>query len=175
MPSAPVTWGGPPRWSTPFCSPTLRGTHRGPGSRKAWEMPGCFPSRTWPERRASARPPSRSPSRLAWAGLAEVSPAGGAVADILVKPGPLSAEEERVLSEALDLRARAARAHLDAIGRYANLATCRREHLLSHFGDSAALGAAPCGGCDVCAHAPDSTPPHRRVEGRWPRSPPSSA
>jgi hypothetical protein len=80
-----------------------------------------------------------------------------------------------VLSEALDLRARAARAHLDAIGRYANLATCRREHLLSHFGDSAALGAAPCGGCDVCAHAPDSAPPHRRVEGRWPRSPPSSA
>ena len=48
-------------------------------------------------------------SRLAWAGLAEVSPAGGAVADILVKPGPLSAEEERVLSEALDLRGRPAR------------------------------------------------------------------
>jgi ATP-dependent DNA helicase RecQ len=88
------------------------------------------------------------------------------VADILVKPGPLSTEEERVLSEALDFRGRAARAHLDAIGRYANLATCRREHLLSHFGDSAALGAAPCGGCDVCNPRPglDAPPsPGRRA------------
>lgn len=89
-------------------------------------------------------------SRLVAAGLAEISPSGGAVSDVLIKPGPLSAAEERLLSEVLGAQARAARAHLDAIGRYANLTTCRREHLLSHFGDSAASGAAPCGGCDVC-------------------------
>ena len=51
MPPAPAPWGGPPRRSTPFCSPTHRGTHRGPGSRKARETPRCFSSRTWPERR----------------------------------------------------------------------------------------------------------------------------
>ena len=89
-------------------------------------------------------------SRLAGAGLADVSPARGVVSDVLIKPGPLSAAEERLLSGVLDARRRAARSHLDAIGRYANLTTCRREHLLSHFGDSSARGAAPCGGCDVC-------------------------
>ena len=93
-------------------------------------------------------------SRLAGAGLADVSPARGVVSDVLIKPGPLSAEEARLLSGVLDARRRAARSHLDAIGRYANLTTCRREHLLSHFGDSSALGAAPCGGCDVCDSRP---------------------
>jgi hypothetical protein len=92
--------------------------------------------------------------RLAGAGLADVSPARGVVSDVLIKPGPLKADEARLLSGVLDARRRAARAHLDAIGRYANLTTCRREHLLSHFGDSAALRAAPCGGCDVCDSRP---------------------
>ena len=93
-------------------------------------------------------------SRLAGAGLADVSPARGVVSDVLIKPGPLSAEEARLLSGVLDARRRAARSHLDAIGRYANLTTCRREHLLSHFGDSSARRAAPCGGCDVCDSRP---------------------
>jgi len=31
---------------------------------------------------------------------------------------------------------------------YVNLTTCRREHLLRHFGDSEPV--APCGACDVC-------------------------
>jgi len=89
-------------------------------------------------------------SRLAGAGLADVSPARGVVSDVLIKPGPLKAGEARLLSGVLDARRRAARSHLDAIGRYTNLTTCRREHLLSYFGDSSARAAAPCGGCDVC-------------------------
>jgi ATP-dependent DNA helicase RecQ len=104
--------------------------------------------------------------RLAASGMAEISPARGAVSDVLIKPGPLGAAEERLLSDFLDPRAGAARARLDGIGRYANLTTCRRQHLLSHFGDPAALGAVPCGACDVCNPRPglDARPsPGRRA------------
>jgi len=91
-------------------------------------------------------------ARLAAAGLADLSPAGGTVSDVLVKPGPLTEREMRTLCGRLERQGRAARGHLEAIRRYANLTTCRREHLLGHFGDpEAAHRAAPCGGCDVCS------------------------
>ncbi|MDP9474376.1 MAG: RecQ family zinc-binding domain-containing protein [Actinomycetota bacterium] len=91
-------------------------------------------------------------ARLAAAGLADVSPAGGTVSDVLVKPSPLTEREMRTLCGRLERQGRAARGHLEAIRRYANLTTCRREHLLGHFGDpEAAHRAAPCGGCDVCS------------------------
>jgi ATP-dependent DNA helicase RecQ len=41
---------------------------------------------------------------------------------------------------------------LEKMQAYAELQSCRREYLLSYFGDAEV--STPCGACDVCAAAP---------------------
>ncbi|MEO3388069.1 DNA helicase RecQ [Mesorhizobium sp. CAU 1741] len=53
-------------------------------------------------------------------------------------------------SEAPDIRKRTERQKLDALLGLAETAGCRRQVLLSYFGDR----CAPCGNCDTCAHPP---------------------
>src|SRR5215204_1400604 len=48
----------------------------------------------------------------------------------------------------LKSRTRAAYDQIRGVETYATLETCRREHLLRHFGDTQEV--APCAGCDVC-------------------------
>ncbi|MGF1472956.1 MAG: ATP-dependent DNA helicase RecQ [Rubrobacteraceae bacterium] len=74
----------------------------------------------------------------------------GILADLLVKPGPLSRRELLELTKRFEGRSAIEARHLEEIGRYASLTTCRRSRLLSYFGDGAARLVAPCDGCDVC-------------------------
>ena len=61
---------------------------------------------------------------------------------------PLDANNRRRIAARLKNMSRTAYSQLDGVEAYANLKTCRREHLLRHFGDAEEV--APCDGCDVC-------------------------
>ena len=74
----------------------------------------------------------------------------GVLADLLIKPGPLSGRELRRLEKRFEARSAVEVRHLEDIGNYASLRTCRRARLLSYFGDDNAELVAPCDGCDVC-------------------------
>src|SRR5215207_7752253 len=54
----------------------------------------------------------------------------------------------RPVAAQLKSRTRAAYDQIRGVETYATLETCRREHLLRHFGDTQEV--APCAGCDVC-------------------------
>jgi ATP-dependent DNA helicase RecQ len=56
-------------------------------------------------------------------------------------------------SESGEERKRVERAKLDALLGYAEIATCRRRHLLGYFGET---HAGHCGNCDNCTHPPVS-------------------
>ncbi|MCA1701866.1 MAG: RecQ family zinc-binding domain-containing protein [Actinobacteria bacterium] len=88
-------------------------------------------------------------SRLMATGLLDAAPRG-VIADVLIKPGPLSRRELTELRRRFELRAAVEARQLEDVGRYASLTTCRRARLLSHFGDETAEFVAPCDGCDVC-------------------------
>ncbi|MDP9485782.1 MAG: RecQ family ATP-dependent DNA helicase [Actinomycetota bacterium] len=74
----------------------------------------------------------------------------GSRADVVLKaeeltPKDLEALEERFLDAALkEIR------HLEDVENYTSPSSCRRQRLLSYFGDEAAGSVAPCDGCDVC-------------------------
>ena len=56
--------------------------------------------------------------------------------------------QPRNIARRLKNRANTAYAQIRDVESFANLRTCRREHLLRHFGDMEEV--APCAGCDVC-------------------------
>ena len=74
----------------------------------------------------------------------------GVLADVLIKPGPLNGRELRKLQKRFESRSAVEVGHLEDIGHYASLKTCRRARLLSYFGDGDAELVAPCDGCDIC-------------------------
>jgi ATP-dependent DNA helicase RecQ len=80
-------------------------------------------------------------------GVVEIIPRGSLV-DVRLKTSSLDADSRRSIAGRLRNRANTAYAQIRDVESYANLRTCRREHLLRHFGDKEEV--APCGGCDVC-------------------------
>ncbi len=93
--------------------------------------------------------------RLMVDGLVEATPRGS-LADIRLKTSGLNDESRSAIAARLKSRTRAAYDQIRTVETYATLSTCRREHLLRHFGDAEEV--APCAGCDVClgeAHAVD--------------------
>ena len=80
-------------------------------------------------------------------GIVEAVPRGSLV-DVRLKTTSLDGESHREIASRLKGRASNAYAQIRAVEAYANLTSCRREHLLRHFGD--AEDVAPCSGCDVC-------------------------
>ena len=110
-------------------------------------------------------------TRLAARGVVRVR-GRGVLADLLVKPGPLSRRELLELTKRFEGRSAIETRHLEEIGRYASLTTCRRSRLLSYFGDGAAKLVAPCAGCDICntrgagRNASKGSRKHDRTRGR---------
>jgi ATP-dependent DNA helicase RecQ len=80
-------------------------------------------------------------------GSVEAVPRGSLV-DVRVRGEALGGSNLRAIGARLKARTRAAYDQIRDVEGYANLTTCRREHLLRHFGDDEEV--APCGGCDVC-------------------------
>ncbi len=99
-------------------------------------------------RRAAVSPAVAQGSvyRMMVEGIAEAVPRGSLV-DVRLKTA-LDAGNRRRISTRLKNLSRTAYDHLRHVESYANLQTCRREHLLRHFGDAEEV--APCVGCDVC-------------------------
>lgn len=94
----------------------------------------------------------------------------GILADLLVKPGPLSRRELGELTKRFEERSAIEARHLEEIGRYASLTTCRRARLLSYFGDGAAKLVAPCDGCDICNASNDGPNRSRKYNRIWDRA-----
>jgi len=80
-------------------------------------------------------------------GIVEAVPRGSLV-DVRLKAPSLDADSRRTIAARLKNRANTAYAQIRDVESFADLRTCRREHLLRHFGDEEEV--APCGGCDVC-------------------------
>jgi len=80
-------------------------------------------------------------------GVAEVVPQGSLV-DVRLKTTTLDGRSRRIIASRLKSHSKTAYAQIRDVETYANLTTCRREHLLRHFGDKEVV--APCDGCDVC-------------------------
>lgn len=100
-------------------------------------------------RRAGVRPVVAQSAlfRLMTDGFVEAVPRGSLV-DVRVGGGALGPGEFGGVAARLKARTRAAYDRIRDVEEYANLRTCRREHLLRHFGDEEEV--APCAGCDVC-------------------------
>jgi ATP-dependent DNA helicase RecQ len=80
----------------------------------------------------------------------------GSLADVRLKKESLDERSRRSIAARLKSRTRAAYDQIRTVEAYAALRTCRREHLLRHFGDMQEV--APCAGCDVCLGEVDETP-----------------
>lgn len=80
-------------------------------------------------------------------GVVEAVPRGTLV-DVRLKAASLDAESRRDIASRLKDRAQVAYAQIRDVESYATLESCRREHLLRHFGDTEEV--APCAGCDFC-------------------------
>ncbi|MCA1715683.1 MAG: HRDC domain-containing protein [Actinobacteria bacterium] len=80
----------------------------------------------------------------------------GSLADIRLKNESLDEGNRRSIAARLKSRTRAAYDQIRTVETYATLGTCRREHLLRHFGDTQEV--APCAGCDVCLGEVDEAP-----------------
>jgi ATP-dependent DNA helicase RecQ len=80
-------------------------------------------------------------------GVVEIIPRGSLV-DVRLKTFSLHNDSRRNIAGRLKNRANTAYAQIRDVESFANLRTCRREHLLRHFGDMEEV--APCAGCDVC-------------------------
>jgi ATP-dependent DNA helicase RecQ len=96
-------------------------------------------------------------------GAAEIIPRGSVV-DVRLKASMLDVRSRRTIAGRLKSRANAAYAQIRDVEAYTNLTTCRREHLLRHFGDTEPV--APCGACDVCLGEAEISrePPHAAPE-----------
>ena len=80
-------------------------------------------------------------------GVVEVVPRGSLV-DVRLKTSVARRRQPPQHRGRLKNRANTAYAQIRDVESFANLRTCRREHLLRHFGDKEEV--APCAGCDVC-------------------------
>src|SRR5829696_280565 len=80
-------------------------------------------------------------------GVAEIIPRGSLV-DVRLKTFSLAEDSRRNIAGRLKNRAKTAYAQIRDVESFAALRTCRREHLLRHFGDMEKV--APCAGCDIC-------------------------
>jgi ATP-dependent DNA helicase RecQ len=80
-------------------------------------------------------------------GVVEVIPRGSLV-DVRLKTFSLDNDSRRNIAGRLKNRANTAYAQIRDVESFANLRTCRREHLLRHFGDMEEV--APCAACDIC-------------------------
>ena len=85
--------------------------------------------------------------RLMVDGLVDATPRGS-LADIRLKISGLTDEDRAAIASRLKSRTRSAYDQIRTVETYTTLSTCRREHLLRHFGDTEEV--APCAGCDVC-------------------------
>lgn len=115
-------------------------------------------------RRAAVSPAVAQGSvyRMMVDGIAEVIPRGSLV-DVRLKK-TLDASNRHSISSRLKGLSGTAYDHLRQVESYANLRTCRREHLLRHFGDPEEV--APCAGCDVClGDATESAPEPAVAQG----------
>jgi ATP-dependent DNA helicase RecQ len=116
-------------------------------------------------RRADVRPAVAQGAlyRMMVDGVAEIIPRGSVV-DVRLKASMLDARSHRTIAGRLKSRAKAAYAQIRGVEAYTNLTTCRREHLLRHFGDTEPV--APCGACDVCLGEAEMSrePPHAGPE-----------
>ncbi len=108
-------------------------------------------------RRAGVRPVVAQTAlfKLMAEGMVEAVPRGS-LADIRLKNESLDEGSRRSIAARLKSRTRAAYDQIRTVETYATLETCRREHLLRHFGD--AQEVAPCAGCDVCLGEVDEAP-----------------
>jgi ATP-dependent DNA helicase RecQ len=79
----------------------------------------------------------------------------GSLVDIRLKEESLDGGSRGAIAARLKSRTRAAYDQVRGVETYATLETCRREHLLRHFGDTQEV--APCAGCDVCLGETDGT------------------
>jgi ATP-dependent DNA helicase RecQ len=80
-------------------------------------------------------------------GVVEAVPRGSLV-DVRLRTTSLDDDSRRTIAARLKNRDNMAYAQIRDVESYAALRTCRREHLLRHFGDQEEV--APCAGCDVC-------------------------
>ena len=78
----------------------------------------------------------------------------GSRADVLLKVEELTPKDLEALEERFSEAALKEIRHLDDVENYTSLSSCRRQRLLSYFGDEAAGEVAPCDGCDVCRNRP---------------------
>src|ERR671917_2070912 len=108
-------------------------------------------------RRAGVRPVVAQTAlfKLMADGTVEAVPRGS-LADIRLKNESLDEGSRRSIAARLKSRTRAAYDQIRTVETYAALETCRREHLLRHFGDGQEV--APCAGCDICLGEVDETP-----------------
>lgn len=108
-------------------------------------------------RRAGVRPAVAQGAvfRMMVDGIAEAIPRGSLV-DVRLKVPSLDNRSLRSIAARLKGHSSTAYAQLRDVETYANLRTCRREHLLRHFGDREEV--APCAGCDVCLGEADVAP-----------------
>jgi len=113
-------------------------------------------------RRAGVRPAVAQGAlyRMMVDGMAEVVPRGSVV-DVRLKASALDARSRRTIAGRLKSHANAAYAQIRDVEAYVNLTSCRREHLLRHFGDTEQV--APCGACDVCLGTAETPGESRRA------------
>jgi ATP-dependent DNA helicase RecQ len=95
-------------------------------------------------------------------GVVEIIPRGSLV-DVRLKTFSLDNDSRRNIAGRLKNRANTAYAQIRDVESFAHQRTCRREHLLRHFGDMEEV--APCAGCDVCL---GETEEHVRTAGLSP-------
>jgi ATP-dependent DNA helicase RecQ len=100
-------------------------------------------------RRADVRPVAAQTAlfKLMADGIVEALPRGSLV-DVRLRRENLDGGSRQSIAARLKSRTRAAYDQIRTVETYVTLATCRREHLLRHFGDRQEV--APCAGCDVC-------------------------
>ncbi len=100
-------------------------------------------------RRAGARPAVAQGAvyKMMVDGVLEAIPRGSLV-DVRLRETMLDGRNRSMISARLKSHTNMAYAQIRDVETYTNLTTCRREHLLRHFGDNQEV--APCAGCDVC-------------------------
>ncbi len=100
-------------------------------------------------RRAGVRPAVAQAAvyRMMSSGAVEAAPRG-ALVDVRLRQRHLDGGSRKELASRLKRRTGRGYDQLDEVKAYAELESCRREHLLRRFGDQEEV--APCGGCDVC-------------------------
>jgi ATP-dependent DNA helicase RecQ len=100
-------------------------------------------------RRARVRPAVAQAAlfHLALRGAAEFVPRGSLL-DVRLGQRSLGSGDRQQVAARLKRRNRIAYDQIRDFETYATLRTCRREHLLRHFGDPEEV--APCAGCDIC-------------------------